>query len=169
MPQTIYIPRKTSPTVRIDNADINIGDVGLLNTAGVDINPATEEKQDSIISSIGAISTYEIVGVKDSVDTRIDPSTEGKQDSIITELQNIEVKQRTLADYEVNDFDQATSKILYAGKSKPDGTWLIIVSDDTAETIRYANISNNGAQTTYALAWTNHLTLTYDEIHDLTF
>ncbi len=63
----------------------------------------------------------------------------------------------TLADFSVNDIEDATTS--YFGYTKPDGTWLVKELTDTS--VSYATVTNNGAVTTYTDAWTNRATLTY--------
>lgn len=63
----------------------------------------------------------------------------------------------TLADFSVNDIEEATTS--YFGFTKPDGTWLIKELTDTS--VAYATVSNNGAVASYTDAWTNRLTLTF--------
>jgi len=75
-----------------------------------------------------------------------------------------------LANYQVNDVDEATSKITYVGKQRTDGEWVLQKIDETTGTvIRYANVSNNVLVTSYADAWTSRLTLTYSLSGDLTW
>lgn len=48
------------------------------------LDPATESKQDDIITAIEANAPIDPVGLKDTSSTTIDPATEGKQDDIIS-------------------------------------------------------------------------------------
>lgn len=64
----------------------------------------------------------------------------------------------TLADYSVNDIEEATTS--YFGYTKPDATWLLKKLTDTS--VSYATETNNGAVTSYTDAWTNRATLTYE-------
>ncbi len=83
---TGYLPLKT-----IDNTDgtaslvVDIGSgsvaiipdpVGLKDIGGATIDPATEQKQDAIITAIGAISSADPVGLKNIALATINPSTE---------------------------------------------------------------------------------------------
>lgn len=52
----------SSDAITIETGDINIGNVGLLNAAEVEINPATEEKQDDIVTVIEAVETNQTDG-----------------------------------------------------------------------------------------------------------
>lgn len=70
---------------------------------------------------------------------------------------SITASSSTLADFSVNDIEDATTS--YFGYTKPDGTWL--VKELTATSVSYATVTNNGAVTTYTDAWTNRATLTY--------
>lgn len=63
----------------------------------------------------------------------------------------------TLADFSVNDIEEATTS--YFGYTKPDGTWMVKSLTDTS--VGYATVSNNGAVTSYTDAWTNRATLTF--------
>lgn len=73
--------------------------------------------------------------------------------------------------YELNDLDDAGSGITYLGKADKDGNWLIERLTESGSDLSkdYANISNNGSQTNYENAWTNRLSLTYQEFQNLTF
>ncbi len=55
----------------------------------------------------------------------------------------------------------------YYGFQKPDGEWQIKRIDSPLTQMRIANIANNPTQTTYALAWLNVLTLTYNKVSEL--
>lgn len=63
----------------------------------------------------------------------------------------------TLADFSVNDIEEATTS--YFGYTKPDGTWLLKSLTDTS--VGYATVSNNGTVTSYTDAWTDRSILTY--------
>lgn len=68
--------------------------------------------------------------------------------------------------YALNDFENGAT--LYLGKVKSDGTWLLQEYDQDIGSMRYANESNNASVTTYASAWSNKSTLTYNEFQVLT-
>lgn len=68
----------------------------------------------------------------------------------------------TLADFSVNDIEEATTS--YFGYTKPDGTWLLKSLTDTS--VGYATVSNNGAVTSYTDAWTDRATLTYQRFDE---
>lgn len=63
------------------------------------------------------------------------------------------------------DLDEV-STTTYIGKSKKNGTWQLTKMDEANgdQAIVYASVNNNPTMTTYALAWTNHLTLVYGDI-----
>ena len=69
----------------------------LKNILGAIINPATEEKQDDIITAINS-SVVDPVGIKNVADTTINPATEEKQDNAITELEK-------LVGFEIGEYD----------------------------------------------------------------
>jgi hypothetical protein len=69
--------------------------------------------------------------------------------------------------YYFNDLENSTP--LYQGKSDINSNWLVIEYDQTTGTIRYANIGNNAAYTTYDTAWAARATLVYDEFQDMVF
>jgi hypothetical protein len=54
---------------KLQVSDIDIGDVNLLNIAKDQINPATEDKQDDIISVLS--NTYDVLIASDSSDSNI--------------------------------------------------------------------------------------------------
>ena len=58
------------------DADVDIGDIHLLNIANAKIDPATEQKQNDIITAIGGISSVDPVGLKNVASTPINPATE---------------------------------------------------------------------------------------------
>lgn len=89
----------------------------------------------------------------------------------LDESTSISVTAGTFDDYLLNDYD-VNGTTTYIGKCKPNGdSWLIQKMVDTSGdlTITWANISNNGGTTTYATAWTNRASLTYNRIGTLTF
>ena len=73
-----------------------------------------------------------------------------------------------ISQYSLQDVDEASATLLYLCKSNNDGKWLIQkVDTSSGVNIRFANESNNSSYTTYATAYTNRATLTYDLIEDL--
>jgi len=95
----------------------------------------------------------------------INPSTSEKQDDIIAAVSG------NLKDYILQEADDyTTTNVNYLGKIKSDGTWLIVKIDSTGnfDTLRYANVSNNGTLSTYALAWAARTTATYGYLNTLT-
>lgn len=101
------------------------------------------------------------VGVKDTSQNDINPATLEKQEEIIDKL--------GLGDYYTNDIDDySETNIMYIGKEKEDGTWLILKIDMNSGTvIRGATETNNAAYTTYSDAWSNRLSLTYGYLKDV--
>jgi hypothetical protein len=73
--------------------------------------------------------------------------------------------------YELNDVDDTGTGITYLGKATVDGLWLIERLTETGTDLAkdYANISNNSGQATYTDAWSNRLSLIYQEFQNLTF
>jgi len=93
-------------------------------------------------------------------------ATVAKQDDIIDKLDDTETtleKINTNAEeYGINNIDPVSAVLTYTGKEDKDGNWLVVKIDTTTGTeITYATEANNALVTTYADAWTNHLTLTY--------
>lgn len=73
--------------------------------------------------------------------------------------------------YKTNNIDDGstTADTIYVGKAKDDGTYCVIKIDETTGALpvyTFATITNNGAVTTYASAWTNRATLTYGYYHE---
>ena len=66
--------------------------------------------------------------------------------------------------------DYSTASTTYFCKMKSDGTWLFMKIDETGNfpTFTFANVSNNATKTTYALAWADRVTLTYNYLNILT-
>ncbi len=105
--------------------------IQLDNSAGTLINPATEDKQDDIISAIGAIPPTSIVGLKNIIGAQINPSTEdgnlstiaGKDFATQTTLALIKSKTDNL-DTAISGIKTGTDKIISApsteAKQLPD-------------------------------------------------
>ncbi len=72
--------------------------------------------------------------------------------------------------YSIAAIDEASSTVTYIGKQNTTGTWLLqrLTEAATVTSVEYANISNNGTETTYSLAWTNRATLTFTLLDNLT-
>jgi hypothetical protein len=68
--------------------------------------------------------------------------------------------------YAVNDLDGTDP--LYIGKVTSTGKWLAQKYSTAAGTMRYANLSNNAAYTTYPSAWAARASLTYGLFETLT-
>jgi len=128
----------------VDNATVNVGDVGLRNTSEVVINPATEEKQSLIVDAINNLGN-------------IGATTIVKGGSV-------------LSTYETHDLDEAGTTT-YVGLQDPQGNWCIkkIVETSGDLDITYSNESNNGSYTVYASAWIGRASLTYADLSTLTF
>jgi hypothetical protein len=74
-----------------------------------------------------------------------------------------------LAEYQFQDLREA-SPLTYVGYMKNDGSWLFKKLDENTDlSMTYANVSNNAGVTTYADAFTNRATLTYENFDQLTF
>jgi len=76
----------SSVNVTLD-ADVDIGNINLLNIAGTKVDPATEPKQDDIIAAINAlaISGVDPVGLKNIAAAAINPATEDTLAAIKTQ------------------------------------------------------------------------------------
>lgn len=125
--------------------------VKIKNVAGTEINPASEENQDQMISLLGdvitALSNIEIDA--ESVNLNTD-----QLEALITETnQNIK---DTLEHYKVSDIDDASTTKYYGFLDKA-GNWYIMRENTTANTYRYFAGSTN-----YATNWTNRASLSYD-------
>jgi uncharacterized protein YpmS len=151
------------------------------------INPATEEKQDDIVTELQKITenTEHIEINADTINLNTD-EIEDKLDTIAgnqlpdgheVEVNNFpsdyatEENQDKLASYKTQALDDyTTTSVTYVCKMKPAGTWLFIKIDETGNfpTFTYANVSNNGTKTTYALAYADRTTLTYGLLNTLT-
>lgn len=86
-----------------------------------------------------------------------------------SEVLSIIRSENVFANYKTQDVDDA-GLTTYVGELKPTGEWLIkrIVDTSGDLAILYANESNNPAKTSYALAWTDRASLTYNLIETLT-
>jgi hypothetical protein len=62
--------------------------------------------------------------------------------------------------YAVNNIEDL-DPVLYVGKTRPDGAWLVIQYNDTTGVMGYAAVNTNPAVTTYAAAWSGRSGLTY--------
>ena len=76
----------------------------------------------------------------------------------------------SLEKYITANIDEISKTLFYFGKQTSTGIWLLqkLETSSNVTTISYANIGNNATQTTYTLAWTNRLTLTYQLFENLT-
>ena len=63
--------------------------------------------------------------------------------------------------YFLNDF--LNGDPVYIGKSASGNNWLVQKFSTSTGEMRYASQGNNPSVTTYASAWANKLTLTYDQ------
>lgn len=66
------------------------------------------------------------------------------------------------------DLTDLDSDPLYVGKTNSSGTWLVEKFSESAGTKLYANASNNAGYADLNSAWTDRLTLTYNQYHILT-
>jgi len=75
----------------------------------------------------------------------------------------------SVADYEFQDMSDSGTGIIYVGSKSKSGNYLIkkITEIGTDVEVRFANISNNAGNATYASAWTNRATLAYTYSSDL--
>lgn len=125
----------------------------------------TGKKTRTISETVGSDEVHsQVVRNSNVAGTVINPSTEDTLTDVKNRLNA--VKAYSLADYD----DYTTTNVTYVGKMKSDGTWLFIKVDKTGnfKSFRYANISNNATKTTYALAYSDRTTLTYDYFNILT-
>lgn len=72
-----------------------------------------------------------------------------------------------LASYQI-DLTDLDSDPLYVGKTNSAGIWLIERFSESAGTKLYANASNNPGYSDLDSAWTDRLTLTFNQFHILT-
>lgn len=99
--------------------------VTLANKAGVEINPATNEKLDEVITAInegGAGSGASVVGLKDSADARIDPATEQSVIDVYNQLVSLGGGS-TLAD--INNVMQSVESLLSQFQFDVDGKLIV--------------------------------------------
>lgn len=76
---------------------------------------------------------------------------------------------RTHDEFVMNDMDNedTTTGVIYIGQESLEGDWYINKidkTDPTAITSRFASRKNNPTYKTYASAYTNRATLTYDTL-----
>lgn len=71
--------------------------------------------------------------------------------------------------YKTNNMDEtSTASVTYVGQEDSEANYLILKVDETSDTeITYATIVNNPTKTTYALAWTDRLTLDYKKWNEV--
>jgi len=71
-----------------------------------------------------------------------------------------------LETFNVNDVDEAGSGITYVGKEDKTGNYWIIKVDESANptTLRHATKANN-SETSYSSAWSNRVSLTYNNFN----
>lgn len=65
--------------------------------------------------------------------------------------------------YVTNNIDKSSTKV-YAGKSKSDGTWYIVLLDKSVSptSVGHATSTNNPSYSTYTAAWSARTSLTYE-------
>jgi hypothetical protein len=68
-----------------------------------------------------------------------------------------------IGEYAVNDTTDTNQTVFYVGKEDAAGDWYILRVDKTSGlSNRYASKKNNASYTSYADAWANYGSLTYD-------
>lgn len=167
--------------ITLNAGDIQVSDVQLRNVSGDEINPATLEKQDELISAIGNIQMDGSTQIKNSSNSLIDPSTSQKQDEIINAINSISTGNvnpsttiieggSVLKTYLFHDLDEDISTT-YVGYEDETGRWLVkkIIDTNGVLDMTYANVSNNVSYTTYQNSWDNRVSLVYEDISNLTF
>jgi hypothetical protein len=100
----------------------------------------------------------------------LNPDTNKYTDDDKAGLTRLLSNEDIMATYKTNNLDEV-SNVTYIGKAKP-GTnlWLIVKLTATGADydLTYANVSNNVSYTTYSAAWTDRLTLTYNQASAIT-
>lgn len=150
------------------NISATVDNVGLIDTSDTHIDPATEDKQDDIITELQQIEEG-----TDKIPT--DPSTESKQDDanallatidmslnnieadmedIDTRLAHIESDTDPLAKYAIVDKDD-DAEPNYFGFQDGDGNWYIMKEESNA--YRYTAGTSD-----YSTNWGNRASLSYD-------
>jgi len=76
------------------------------------------------------------------------------------------VVQTGLESYAVNNVEDGV--IVYIGKVRADGNWVVQRYDTVGGTMGYANFSNNPGVIGYGSAWTQRSTMTYSGFETLT-
>jgi len=69
--------------------------------------------------------------------------------------------------YAVNNIEDV-EPILYVGKTRPDGAWLVIQYDDTTGVMGYAALNTNPGFTSYGAAWAARASLAYGLFNSVT-
>jgi len=99
-----------------------------------------------------------MIYLKDTSDTKINPAREDGN------LQDIKGNTKQFG---TNDIDEASSTLTYVGKEDADENWVVQQIDTSSGTaITYATETNNPTYETYASAWTDRATLTYQNYKD---
>lgn len=89
-----------------------------------------------------------------------DPLTRNEAGEVVGALKRVTTK--AMGDYVANDIEESGS-ITIIGFENLDGDYIIQKIDATSgKSIRFGTIINNPTRTSYALAWTNRATLSYD-------
>jgi hypothetical protein len=164
-------------------------DIGILDSSGDRINPATEEKQDDIISAIGAIPTTDVsalateltlgeikiiidylsvVLASDESVLKIVDETAGTKFSVenIERFLAEEVSVQNLEgvkSFRKDDYkisDLADGDTSYFGFLKSDGSWYIMSLTETEA--RYVKGDDD-----YSTNWTDRESLTYDYYNNI--
>ena len=105
----------------------------------------------------------------DSISLNIDLNVSSSSGLSEGEVLNLIREENVFANYKTQEVDDNGSTT-YVGQVKTTGAWLLTRIVDTSGDLQitYANISNNGAITTFSLAWTNRASLSYTLISSLT-
>ena len=89
-----------------------------------------------------------------------DPLTRDDTGTVVGGLKRVTIK--AFGDYIANDIEE-TGTTTYIGFENLDGDYFIQrIVESSGREIRFATIINNPTRTTYALAWTNRATLTFE-------
>ncbi len=127
------------------------------------INPATEDKQDDIITALAG-TLYTVI--RNTLGSPINPAIQENQLILNSAFDDA----NKLKKYKLINLDSTTSAtIRYAGTTKADKSYLIYRYDfsGVVPDIKFASIYNNPAISTYAAAWPQRTLLTYNYLDDL--
>lgn len=138
---------------------------------GSQINAATEEKQDEIITTqedlILAVESLPnnnfSVLIKNSIGSIINPATQDDQQGLKSVIDEAEIFRL----YHLHNIDNDSNITLYSGRVKNNGTWLLIKFNLSTMTKSFANAGNNSGITNYTGAWSQRNLLIYDYLYNL--